>query len=263
MLLANTLLITAIYGRRLFFFQLFMFVILYFVHKNKNLFSLKILKISILFLPLLFMFSNIYQSYRGLSPSALNRYQHGNFWDALTNADATITNLQERQAMWKFNYLIVSKQAEGDYPPYGAIAWQAIKNAIPRIFWPAKKIYDLDEMTANLYGLPVTDYPTNNFAMTQADFGCFSIIIFPLMIFAIVYSIGIISFLIKKHATLFLIVTGFLIKYFLSIEASYADSILLFRDIIVAIFCYFVGYLFLRLMKKRSIKPRHLTQPVA
>lgn len=255
-ILALTVFLTAIYGRRAVFFFVFIFLIINSLHKRKNLFAFGSMKFLVLLVPVLVIFSNIYQSYRPL----LRSYQTvlprtvvlPGILEAVVGTEVTVSNLRSRMAMWKLNYIIIEKQIEhGTIIPYGEILFQGFKNSIPRVIWPQKNVYDLDEMVATLYGLPIMDYPTNNFAMAQADFGYLSIFFLPIQMLITFFIISTISKLAKQMTDLFLIITGFLLYYIVTIEKGYAGVFILYRDIFILCAIYLIGHITIKIFHKK------------
>lgn len=245
--LAIVLPLGALYGRRSLFLVMFVLLILWFLAKRRNLFSLRSVPLLSMIVVVLFSFSNLYQSYRDglLSPTATGSTSViSNVSEAVTNVKATFSNLQLRQATWEFNYLILDKQEHtfGTLVPYGAIMWQAFKNSIPRVLWQEKVAYDLDETVAKLYNLPVTDYASNDFAFTQADFGYLSLFVLPLMLLTIIVSMALLVRATRNHPTLLLLLSGTFLDYLLNIEKNYVEFLTLYRNVALITVVYVALY---------------------
>jgi hypothetical protein len=258
LILGLTLLLNATYGRRAVYNLTFIFLILWFIEKKENLFALKNIKILILVISIFFMFSNIYQNYRpfiwSYQPGLTRTVDVPNIFESAVDTDATVTNLRDRMAMWKFNYIILDKQTiQNENAPYGEIIFQGLKNSVPRVMWPRKKIFDLDEMVSIMYGLPISDYPTNNFAMAQADFGYLSIFFLALNMFTIFFLIAIIAKKSRKIPGLVLLLTGFLTYHVISIESGYAGIFTLFRNVIVLSIIFLIGHILIRVLNIKRI----------
>jgi hypothetical protein len=180
---------------------------------------------------------------------------------AATNMDTTASSLQERKAIWQFNYVIVDKQIQyhGLNTPYGDLLWQGFKNTIPSAFWPGKSVYNLDDMAAHIYGAPARDYGTNNFAMSQADFGLLSVVLLPLASLLVFLSMALLILATRRHPTLLLLVSGFFIYYLLNVEVDYGHIFVLYRNIIIAFFIYFVAYILAH--PQRRVRPYYRKQP--
>jgi hypothetical protein len=175
--------------------------------------------------------------------------------------DTTLGNLQERMSMWQLNYMIIEKQIYyyGLDIPYGDLLWQGLKNTIPSILWPGKIVTDLDTLMAYQYMLPLTDYPTNNFAMMQADFGYLSVILLPLQLLFVFFSAALLIQASRRHHTLLWLLSGYFIYYLLRIEAQYSDWLILYRNILMVTIVYLAAYwLFRPLSRVRLHKRRRL-----
>ncbi len=255
-ILALTFFLTAIYGRRAVFLFVFIFLIINSLNKRKNLFALGSMKFLILLIPFLLIFSNIYQNYRPFIWSyntVLPRtVDLPGIFEASVDTEATLSNLRRRMATWKFNYLIMEKQAEhGTIIPYGGILFQSFINSIPRVIWPQKKVYNLEEMAAVLNGLPITDYPTNNFGMAQADLGYLSIFFLPIQMFITLFIISTISIFVKQMPGLFLIITGFMLYYIVEIERGYAGVFILYRNLFILCAIYLIGHMSIKIFREK------------
>lgn len=178
------------------------------------------------------VFSNIYQTYRsnvlsvggGSAVASLP-----SIYEAATNFEATADNFNVRTAMWQYNYFIVEKQvAEEITPMWGTLFMQSFGNSIPRAFMPNKNIVDLDGMVASHYNLPLVDYPTNNYASLQADFGLGMVFFSPIFVLLPIFTLMLIG---KKSQDFYLFASGLIISYLMNIENSPGDIFILFRDI--------------------------------
>lgn len=241
----------SIYGRRSLINLAVIGTLLWFISQEKDVFQFKYLKIGIILLVGLFIFSNIFQLYRGILqfPPSITLDQNKNPIAAIFDGNATLSNIRERPATWEFNYLIVESQLTGkgtDFPR-GTLIWQGLKNSIPSILWPGKVVRSLNDMTAILYGFPVMDYGKNNFAFAQADFGVLSIIIVPIVMMIIFLTLIIIIRITKNNPTLLLILSGIVINYLINIEQNVADIFILYRNLIVFTIIYMIGPLLLKI----------------
>ena len=195
--------------------------------------------------------SNIYQTYRQDLFSIEARIEGREITGvipALANIDATIDNLQERSAMWSFNYMITSEQADSMSKIfYGTLGWQALLNSIPTFLWSTKEVLDIDEMIANFYGFEITDYSTNNFACLLADFGVFMIVTIPVIYIFVLFLIAYCHFKFPSRS-LFLLLSTFCLQYLLKVENSYGDIFIMLRNVILFIGLFFVARSILRLI---------------
>jgi len=261
-LLLVLILLDSLGGRRIFVNLAIVGSIIWVVSQQKNLFKLKYLSLfAILFLSF-FLFSNIYQSYRQ-NLELPNMAQSVEFYNlpkekyipktkrlliSILDLQSTVNNIKMRLATWEFNYLIVNSQLNNERRlPYGSLIGQGLKNSIPRFLWPEKEIRSLNDITANLYGLPLTDYNKNNFAFTQADFGLYSIIVMPLAALIILLFMFVIIRSAVNHSTLLLICTGFIINYLINIEQDYVDIFILFRHVIMIICLFIMGQIIINI----------------
>jgi hypothetical protein len=246
--LSAVVLLAAMYGRRSILYIMFVLLILWFVAKGKNLFSLKSIPVLLAALAVLFVFSNMYQNYRStlLSPNTAltaNAMETPNILDAAFDAEATLSNLELRQSTWNFNYMILYEQHTSRVDvPYGDILGQAFKNSIPRVFWPGKSVYDLDQMTAELYGFPVTDYGTNNFASTQADFGYLCLVVLPLLLLFVIASMALLVRATEHRPVLLLFLSAICLYYLLNVEVNYAGLFVVYRNVALVTVIYLIAY---------------------
>jgi hypothetical protein len=183
-----------------------------------------------------FIFSNIFQTYRTelLTISAkLDESEIASLSDAALNTEASMENYRTRRAMWTFNYMITAEQLENPGRLlYGGMLFQSFVNAIPAFLANSRTVLDSDEMTANLYGFDVIDYPTNDFASFQTDFGILMLVALPLLVCGLMLLIYKTSKLSSQAGNLFhLVASALTLQYLVRIENSYGDFFILFRDL--------------------------------
>jgi hypothetical protein len=202
------------------------------IKNYKQFYSLRNFKIVFILGFCAVVFSNIYQTYRsnvlsvggGAAGASLP-----SLYEATTNFEATADNFKVRTAMWQYNYSIVEKQVAKEIPPMlGSLFIYSFENSIPRALSLNKNIVDLDGIVASHYDLPLVDYPTNNYASLQADFGLVMVIFSPLFIFLPIFVLMLIG---KKSQDLYLFASGLTISYIMNVENSPGDIFILFRDI--------------------------------
>jgi hypothetical protein len=255
--LVTVVTLVTVWGRREVFYLVYMFFVLWSITKTRNLISPMNGFLLLLALPLLVAFSNIFLTYRSNTLAKLGV----SGISSATNLDATLGNLQDRMSMWQLNYMIIDEQIHyyGLDIPYGDMLWQGLKNTIPSILWPGKIVSDLDTLMAYQYMLPVTDYPTNNFAMMQADFGYLSVILLPLLLLFVFFSAVLLIQASSRHPTLLWLLSGYFIHYLLRIEADYAEWFVLYRNLLTVTIVYLAAYwLFRPLGRVRLHKRRRL-----
>src|SRR5215203_1603518 len=253
--LVTVVTLVTVWGRREVFYLMFIFFVLWSIIKTRNLISPMNGFLLLLALPLLVAFSNIYLTYRS---NTLDKLGVSGIYSAGTNLDTTLLNLQERTSMWYLNYMIIEKQKPyyGLDIPYGDLLWQGLKNTIPSILWPEKLVSDLDTLMAYQYTLPVTDYPTNNFAMMQADFGYLSVILLPLQLFFVFFSAALLIQASSRHPTLLWLLSGYIIHYLLRIEAQYSDWFVLYRNLLTITIVYLAAYWLFRPLGRVRLRKR-------
>lgn len=222
--------ISFIYGRRIVFCIILVLAVIYIIKSSagKTKIFLSILLLSIVML----MTSNLFQNYRYLIYDMNSTYNTApSFSESLFNIDTTTSNLKERTAMWKLNYLVNERKVTGHYyNEPGILLYEGIKNAIPSAIWKDKKVTDLDTILANNLNLPVTDYPSNIFAFIHFDFGFNGVFIFCLIILLfLIISIFILSTL-KNTVVPFCLVYSNVLINFMNIENTYTSLFTMLRD---------------------------------
>jgi len=262
--LVTVVMLVTLWGRREVLYLVYMFFVLWSITKRRNLFSPMNGFLLLIALPLLVAFSNLYLTYRSITLGlhvTPDKLGVSGIFSAATNLDTTLWNLQERISMWQLNYMIIDKQIQyyGLDIPYGAMFWQGLKNTIPHILWPEKIVSDVDALMAYQYMLPIRDYPTNNFAMMQADFGFLSVILLPLQLLFVFFSAALLIQASRRHLTLLWLWSGYIIYYLLRIEADYSEWLILYRNILTVTIVYLAAYwLFRPLSRVRLHKRRRL-----
>lgn len=228
--------ILALEGRRSILELILIAFVMWSCLRREGIYSFKYVPYVVSMLIILVLGSNIYQTYRQEVFSIEARIEGREITaliPAATNFDATIDNLKDRAAMWNFNYMITAEQVASPLNVfYGALGWQAILNTVPKYFWSSKEVHDIDEMIATFYGFEVTDYPTNNFACLQADFGILMIVLIPIIYLLVLFIVSYYYFAFPKSKNLFLLVSTLCLQYLIKVENSYGDIFILLRNII-------------------------------
>lgn len=218
-------------GRRAMVELMLVAFILWSSVRRRNIYSFKSFPFVLIMIVAYIFLSNVFQTYRTevLTVSYnINGGEVTSLSDAALNIDATIENHHERSAMWNFNYMITDEQIKHPMTiGWGSLVAQSVRNSIPRLLWNNKVVIDGDEMVALLYGFPVTDYPTNDFASLLADFGPFMVVIFPSAMISILYLCSYYSRFNMKNSMATLIIPVLCLQYLIKIENSYNDFILL------------------------------------
>ncbi len=182
--------IVAMYGRRFFINILVSGAILWFVAKEENVFQLKYLKIGLALIVAFFLVSNIYQSYRKVFQTVgqVKEEKLPNPFVAALNFSSTLSSFALRPGTWEFNYLVFDRQLkQPGMTTNGEVNWEGLKSAIPRYLWPNKHFSVVDEILARLYQVnpKEIDIGKNVFGIGQVDFGYFSLLIVPAIMFLI------------------------------------------------------------------------------
>ncbi len=266
LLLVLILLFATFLGRRNVFYYMFIFILIWHLVKGRNLFTLRTTYLLLLAVPVLLVFSNIYQTYRyhevHIAPGLTNNVpiDVAEFVSVGTSAEVTYSNLENRMAMWEFSYLILEKQQHNfAQPPYGIIIWQDLQNTIPKVLWPHKVPYNIDLFTADRYGLPAYDYPTNNFATVQGDFGYLSVIVLPIQLLFVFTSLAVLVQVTRRYPVLLLLFSGMTLYYLLAIESDYHYLVLLYRNIILVA----IVFLTLQILLYPLFSRQHISEPAA
>ena len=167
----------------------------------------------------------------------------------------SLHNLSHRTPYWHLNYQVVDAQIRNKQLTGlgGELTRQGFMNSIPRLFWPQKEWGSLERMVEHAYNLEEFDKPSNDFAMSQADFGFLSLLLLPILYWGIFTSFAFIFSVFSRHPPLLLLTLGLLLQFILNIERYYGDWIILYRTLALVILMYFSLYvpvvLFRRFLK--------------
>lgn len=231
-------------GRRAVF-SLLIFVFWMLVSNKKTFRAIVLLMIA---LPILVVASNLYQAYRAVSYRGIPVIEMDarDMVKALTAAEATSRNLSEREALWRFNYLIMNQhfRDDGDLQ-WGKLLLKPIPNYIPAAILPGKKIFSSEEGIQRAFNLEVKDQGENIFVATYADFGVLGMLIAPLLMAAFVWTCALVM---KRLRDPYLRTTlmGFCLFYALNIEAVYSAPVQIARDFLIVSLAYLVARFVLR-----------------
>jgi hypothetical protein len=237
-------------GRRALIELVMICFILWTVYRNSSPYLLRRAPLISLMLVLLFTSGNIFQNYRSslFSITALSGAgaELVSFTDAAFDSEASLENLSERTPMWKLNYKIFENQLiEPANIHAGYMMWRQILNAMPSFLLQDKEIIASEELTSQIYDMGELesaygsdDFPTNDFASYQTDFGVFSIVFIPLVFYLIIY-IGFLSLTQVRNKVVSSIVILFCIQYLMKIENGY-DLPILLRNVMLIFSVYAV-----------------------
>jgi len=176
------------------------------------------------------LFSNYYQTYRS------GNNQDVTALAAIFNFEETVRNLRVRMPMWRYNYLIAEQRLGDDGGPdyAGQLSLQISSAAIPAVFVPNMKKTVGDALIADVFQLPIMDYPSNHYGTFLADFGIFSCVLLPFLVFSIIAIFyRICRFLLPRYPATTLFYFLFLGGSLTFIEGELVGVPILFRDAIV------------------------------
>lgn len=176
------------YGRRNLFYPIFFSLVFYFRYHKSSLFSKKALP-TILGIGLtLVMLSNLYQAVRIALPQRFTLSVDEVTDPEVSSAfdfNSSLENVRTRTP----NYLVderLLKNMDGSIwglAEFAEITVAEIMNSIPNIFWPDKRYISTDEIL-NIHGKNKSeDIPSSIFNQFLADYGYFSLLAVPLVLF--------------------------------------------------------------------------------
>ena len=257
-------------GRRAMIELITLIFIFWTIYKNSSPYLLRRAPYALLILIMLFFASNVFQTYRtslfSIQGIAGESSPVGSFDEALTNSDSTIENLSLRTPMWRLNYEIMKNQLDNPSDIYyGHMMYRQFLNTVPSFLQKNKEVIATEELTSQIYNMSSLqstkfsdDFPTNDFASYQTDFGFFSIILIPL-VFIILILIGYFAYFSMKSKIFSSLIILLIIQFLMKIENGYNLPVLL-RDIILIAGIYYSLELFKRIyyglipIKEKSLR---------
>lgn len=227
-------------GKRFFISVLILLLVFYFDNRGENLFQLRNIKYGLVLLMAFFLFSNLFESYRNFlenvgTITTKDVKELRSPLAAAVNFHATLAFLERRPGTWEFSYLVLNKQIEDGIPTTnGRIYKEGLKSAIPRYFWPGKKFSLIDNMLAKLYGVrpKAIDIGKNIFGVTQVEFGYFSIILVPLVIFILLILMKFLNKITDQYPIFLWLISGNILYYLVNIEEDGTDIFFMLRNIL-------------------------------
>lgn len=249
LLIAVLLVMTFGFGRRALIAVLTIFVWLGLRGSKTASQKWRLILACVVLVPVLLVLNNVYQAYRLASHRGvvLTNLQMEDAEEIFTKQnpltialdfDRTTTNLEERTAMWQFNYqLLGSALYRSVEYSYGMLLIQEAGNFIPRIVYPDKVIFDVDFEVSRAFGIQERDWPSNILAFAFADFGIAALIAIPLMMVSLLALFGYAQHMIKD-TFLRVMLAGFIISYVLNLEVTYAVPLQLARDFLLVAIVY-------------------------
>lgn len=237
----------AYYGRKAFVNIIVIGAIIWLVNSQEKIFQFKYLKITTFMILGFFVMSNIYLTYRpnlqivGASLSKLE-----NPITAALNFNATLENLKGRPGTWEFSYLVFDRQMKAPerVTTNGKISLEGCKSAIPRFFWPGKKFQMTSEVLAEKYKANLEDVSlgSNIFGIAQSEFGYFSIIVVPLTILAIFFTMAGLMKMTLDYPEFSWLLSVSLLNFIMYIEENQSEIFSFLRNIIaiMAVFLFYI-----------------------
>lgn len=233
-------------GKRFFISIIILSFIFYFDQTNRKIFQLRNLKYVLILVLTFFLFSNLFESYRGILErvgqitSEDLRDLKGPF-SAAINYQPTLKFLARRPGTWEFSYLVLNKQIrDGIVTTKGNLLKEGLKSAIPRYFWHDKEFSLIDDTLAQLYGVKPKeiDIGKNNYGVAQVEFGFFSLVVVPVVILLLLMFMALLNKKSAQYPTFLWLFTGNILYYLINIEENGTDIFIMLRNII------FLGLLF-------------------
>jgi hypothetical protein len=242
-------------GRRYLLSVIIIWAILWLIEKEIDVFSMKSLLVGFILVLAFFLFSNVYQAYRYdlQKVGKIDLAKLKNPIKAAINFDATLENFKDRPGTWEFDYLVFNQQySRRGMFTNGKITWEAIKGAIPRIIWPDKQFLMIDDILSRLYQVKPReiDIGKNIFGIVQVDYGCYSLIIVPIVIIFIVVIMATSVRITAHYPTLLWLFSGNILYYFINIEENGNEIFYMLRNVVL-IFVVFSGYV----AAKKIVRP--------
>jgi hypothetical protein len=243
----------SIYGGKRFFINvLILSIVFYFDNKNENIFKLRNLAYGLILAMVFFLFSNLYESYRGVVESVgkVTSEEMKKLKDPLSaaiNYQSTLAFLAKRPGTWEFCYLVLSKQTiDGIATTNGKIVAEGLKSAIPRYLWPNKNFYLIDDMLAKLYGVrpKEIDIGKNNYGIAQLEIGYLSIAIVPLSNLLLLILMSYLIKITEQYPIYLWLFSSNILFYLVNIEEAGTDIFFLLRHILLILIVFVVFILF-------------------
>jgi len=239
-------------GKRFFINVIILFIVFWFDNKNENIFKLRNLKYGLIFVMAFFLFSNLFESYRGVVEGVgkITSEEMKKLKDPLSaaiNYQRTLNFLAKRPGTWEFSYLVLSKQTiDGIAITNGKIVSEGFKSAIPRYLWPDKNFYLIDDMLAQLYGVKPKeiDIGKNIFGVAQLEIGYLSIAIVPLSILLLLILMSYLNKITNQYPIFLWLFSGNILFYLVNIEEAGTDIFFLLRHITFILFVFVILILF-------------------
>lgn len=224
---------------------------MYVNYKKEPIVSWRNLKYGFVLLVALFLFSNLFQSYRGIMDhvgeiAPEEEKEMKNPLAAALNFQSTLGALAVRPGTWEFSYLVFSKQIEDRITTSnGELIVEGFKSAVPRYLWPQKKFGLIDDLLAKLYGVKPKeiDIGKNIFGVMQVEFGYLSLVMVPLIILALLIMMNYLNKMANSDPIFLWLFSSNILFYLINIEENGTDIFYMLRNIIciLALFAIYIG----------------------
>lgn len=202
-------------------------------------------------MPVLVMASNLYQVYRGMTHRGVVIEELVRDDVSITDAldvGRTVSNLQERPSMWRYNYEVMKAHFDGEGDLFwGGLFLSGLPSYIPAVLWPGKVVVETEDATIERFKLEPYDRGENIFVATYADFGVLSIVVAPALILLFVFVCSVVLRYLRDPF-LRMLLLGAAIFYALNIENSYLVPLGIARDFLVVATLYLAVRAFVRLL---------------
>ena len=219
-------------------------VICWLLFNKESIFRLRYVIATLLLVVGLFIFSNIYQTYRSeifFTEGKVDTKKIENPFSAAMNYHSTIHNFQMRAGTWEFNYLVFNQQInKSGMTTNGNLTWEALKSSIPRFFWPGKHFRLIDNYLAEFFRVKKEDIniAKNIFGLAQLDFGYLSIIIVPAVILIIMGVMGVVVSKTSEYPIFLMLFTGNILWYLINLEGNGNELFYMFKNTIIILLLY-------------------------
>lgn len=208
-------------------------------------------------IPVLIGASNLFQAYREVAyrGAVVSKTDAGILLEQAANLDLTATNLQNREAIWRFNANVMQADRSGQRAP-GELLLNTLGNYVPAVLSRNKTVFDAEKEMMRDRGMREYDGASNVFVLTYADFGLLSFLIAPALL---ILFIGLVALTLRRlsspHLRALLLASA--LYYALNIEVNYGQPAQMVRDFLIVAFLHWIvttGLRMLRPGERRGIR---------
>ena len=250
-----TILLSILFGRASIIMAIFSFFFIFIKIKQVHFIKFKTITILIFLIFFGYVSSNFFQHMRSslLSPfsyvggvgvsDVFSQRLNSLTVEALLSPDKLVNSLNERPSVWKFNVMVLDWQYSKnkiDNVPYGELLLSSWLMLIPRVIWEDKPPNNLQEY----YLFPMYNQSYEAFQAPSligyllADFGLFSILIFPLMLLSLALLISITARIFGSLDVAYIMFSVSFMFNVLSVESNYDSYIMVFRSALFFSLCF-------------------------